>query len=295
MNSMLTHLRAIFGVLAISLSAVFVRLSGSAPSTSAFFRTAYALPVLYLGWLAMRGRDHRTRRRRWLAVFAGTILGLDLAMWHRAIEDIGTGPATVLGNTQVVLVGVVAWLVLGERPSRSVLWLLPVVLAGVALVGGVGSAQAYGVAPARGAAWGLGTGVAYAGFLLTMRFANAGRTPAIGPLADATLGAAIATLLVGLLDPRFDLRPVWPMHGWLVALALGSQVIGWLLITHALPRLPILETSVLLLLQPIATLMWGRWLFDEQLASGQMIGVILVLAGVSSVSVIGVTRRRERA
>jgi drug/metabolite transporter (DMT)-like permease len=40
------------------------------------------------------------------------------------------------------VVGFVAWLVLGERPSRSVLVALPVVIVGVVLISGVVGAGA---------------------------------------------------------------------------------------------------------------------------------------------------------
>lgn len=289
----MTRLLAIIGVITISFSAILVRLSGASPSVSAFFRCLYALPVLYIVWLTIRRKDRRSWRLRGIAMAAGGFLGLDLAVWHRAIEDIGAGPATVLGNTQVVFVGIIAWLLLGEKPSRITLLVLPVALVGIALVGGIGDAAAYGRAPLRGAMWGLATGIAYSVFLLVMRFANREQSPAVGPLADATLGAGLVTLALGIPDSTFDLTPTWPMHGWLLALALGSQVAGWLLITHALPRLPALETSMLLLLQPIATLIWGRLLFDERLSSGQTLGALLVLAGVTAVSIRGAQRKRR--
>ena len=57
--------------------------------------------------------------------------------WHHAIEAVGAGLATVLGNLQVIIVGFFAWLLLGERPSRATLLALPVVLAGVVLISGV--------------------------------------------------------------------------------------------------------------------------------------------------------------
>ena len=44
-----------------------------------------------------------------------------------------------------------------------------------------------------------------------------------------------------------DLVPSWPAHGWLALLALTSQVLGWMLISVSLPRLPAALTSVLLL------------------------------------------------
>lgn len=289
----MTRLLAVCGVITISFSAVFVRLSAASPSVSAFFRCAYALPVLYLAWLVIRRQDRRSWRLRAIALGAGGLLGLDLAVWHRAIEDIGAGPATVLGNTQVIFVGIVAWLLLGERPSRITFLVLPVALVGIALVGGIGDATAYGRAPLRGAMWGLATGIAYSAFLLVMRFANREQAPAVGPLADATLGAGLVTLALGIPDSAFDLTPTWPMHAWLLALALGSQVVGWLLITHALPRLPAVETSMMLLVQPIATLVWGRLLFDEVLSSGQTLGALLVLAGVTAVSIRGAQLKRR--
>ena len=61
--------------------------------------------------------------------------------WHHAIEAVGAGLATVLGNLQVIIVGFFAWLLLGERPSRATLLALPVVLAGVILISGVVGAE----------------------------------------------------------------------------------------------------------------------------------------------------------
>ena len=55
-----------------------------------------------------------------------------------------------------------------------------------------------------------------------------------------------------------DLVPRWPSAGWLVTLALTSQVLGWLLITVSLPRLPAALTSLLLTVQPIGSVALGR-------------------------------------
>ena len=83
------------------------------------------------------------------------------------------------------------------------------------------------------------------------------------------------------LGGHLDLAWSWPAHGWLIALALGSQVAGWLLIGYALPRLPAVETSILLLLQPMATVLWALLLFGEDLSVVQWLGVALVLTGVA--------------
>ena len=278
----------LLGILIISFSAVFVRLAAAPPDTAAFFRAAYALPWLgVLWWLFARRRDTRPFRARWQAVLAGVFLGVDLSFWHRAIETIGAGLSTVLGNTQVVFVGAAAWLLHRERPSRSALLTLPVVFAGVVLISGLGRPDAYGSAPLRGVVFGLLTGVTYAAFLLLLRYSNRQLAPPLGPMLDATLGAGAISLVVGLADGGLDFTVTWPSHGWLAALALGSQVIGWSLITITLPRLPALETSVLLLLQPAITMGWGLLLFQERLSPLQWSGAALVLAGVGWLSTRG--------
>ena len=71
------------------------------------------------------------------------------------------GLGTVVGNLEVLIIALLAWLVLGERPSRSLVLASPVMLAGLVLVGGLadtGRSHAYGTDPALGV--GLGVGVA---------------------------------------------------------------------------------------------------------------------------------------
>jgi drug/metabolite transporter (DMT)-like permease len=283
---------AVLGIIGISFSAVFVRLADVSPATAAFFRTGYALPPLFLLWVVTRGGDDRPTSMRWMAVGSGLFLALDLTVWHRSIELIGAGLATVLANTQIVFVGLIAWGVHRERPTAFAFATIPVVFGGVALISGLGRSDAYGDDPLAGAALGVVTGMAYTGFLLVFRASNRGLAPPAGPLLDATAGAAAGALAAGVLvDPHFSLTPGWPEHGWLLALALIAQVGGWMLIAAALPRLPALETSVLLLIQPMATVLWALIIFSEDLSVVQWMGVALVLGGVATLTLRGSVER----
>jgi drug/metabolite transporter (DMT)-like permease len=291
----LTHTLALGGILGISFSAIFVRQAGVSPGTAAFFRAAYALPLLFLVWLLGRKADPRTPSARLLAAGAGLFLAVDLTLWHHSIDLIGAGLATVLANTQVAFVGVIAWLLYREQPTRLSLLTIPVVFAGVALISGLGRDDAFGDDPLGGMLYGLGSGLSYAGFLLVFRASNRGLAPPAGPLLDATAGTAIGTLALAPLDAGFSLSPAWPEHGWLLALALVCQVTGWLLIAVALPRLPALETSVLLLLQPMATVLWASIIFTERLSPLQWAGVALVLGGIAALSWRGSVERPATA
>ncbi len=233
----MTRLFALLGILGISFSAILVKQADVSPSTAAFFRTAYAVPVLFLLWMLVRRRDHRSVGLRWMAVGAGLFLALDLSVWHRSIDLIGAGLATVLANTQVVFVGLAAWVIYRERPTGLAFGTIPIVIAGVVLISGLGRADAFGDDPLGGVAFGMVSGAAYAVFLLVFRASNRELAPVAGPLLDATIGAAIGSLLLGAADTDFSFAFTWPGHGWLLTLAMVSQVCGWLLIAAVLPRL----------------------------------------------------------
>jgi drug/metabolite transporter (DMT)-like permease len=272
---------AVLGAIAIAFSSILVRLSHASPSTAAIFRCAYALPVL--GLLAVR-EDRRLGRRSWSerrpAVLSGVFFSADLILWHHSIGDVGAGLATVLANVQVVLVPLVAWGVLKEVPGRRVLAALPIALLGVVLISGALEHGAYGRNPTRGAVFGLGAGVAYVGFLLLLRRGGADLRRPSGPLFDATATAAVLCVIAGLVIGDAHLVPKWPGAAWLVTLALTSQVLGWLLITASLPRLPAALTSLLLTVQPIGSVALGALIFGESPSSLQLVGVLVVLAAL---------------
>lgn len=289
-------LTAVLGALTIAFSAIFVRFADVSPATAAIFRCAYALPALgLLAWLERRRYGPRAAGQARLAWIAGVFFAADLVLWHHAIEQVGAGLATVLGNTQVVVVPIAAWMLLGERPGWRVAVSVPVVLLGVVLISGLLGADAYGDDPVLGVLFGVGTGIAYAGFLLVLRRGNADDRRPAGPLFDATLSAALASLLIGLPLGEVDLVPSWPAHGWLVLLALSVQVAGWLLISISLPRLPAAVTSVVLTIQPVGSVLLGIWLLTEAPSPFQLLGVVAILAGLLITTLRPRARRRATA
>jgi drug/metabolite transporter (DMT)-like permease len=168
-----------------------------------------------------------------------------------------------------------------------VLVALPITLLGVLLISGVLEHGAYGSDPRAGAAYGVGAGIAYVGVLLFLRRGGVDLRRPAGPLFDLTLTAAIVASLIGVVVGDAKFVPVWPGAGWLITLALTSQVLGWLLITMSLPRLPAALTSLLLMIQPIGSMILGAIIFSESPSALQLLGVIVVLGAV-----IFATRRR---
>jgi drug/metabolite transporter (DMT)-like permease len=281
---------AVAGALTIAFSAILVRKANVAPATAAFFRCAYAVPVLaLLYWIERRRHGPRSAHEIKLSVWAGLFFAADLICWHYAIEDVGAGLATVLGNLQVVLVGVVAWLTLGEQPDRRVVAAVPIALFGIVLISGVVGSSAYGHDPLRGVIFGVATGLTYAAFILILRQSGRDLRRPVGPLFEATASAAVFALIAGLVIGDIDLVPSWPAHGWLLLLALSSQVVGWLLISVSLPRLPAGLTSVLLTVQPVGSVILGVILLGESPSIVQLLGVVCIFSGI-----VVATARRSR-
>jgi drug/metabolite transporter (DMT)-like permease len=278
------------GAVAIAFSGILFRLAHVSPSTCAVYRCVWALPPL---WLLARLENRRfgpkTGRAVWLAWLAGGFFAADLILWHNTIDQVGAGLATVLGNTQVVLVGLLAWALLGERPQRSTLAAIPVIGLGVVLISGAFEQGAYGSNPPLGALYGLLTGIAYAGFLLTLREGSRDLRRPAGPLFIATLASALGCAAIGTVVGDLDLTPTWAATGWLILLALSSQVVGWLLISTSLPRLPAVGTSILLTFQPVCSVLLAALIVDESPSLLQLAGAGCILAGLVTATV----RRRS--
>ncbi len=282
------HLVALLGVVIISFSAIWVGMAAVSPATASFFRCAYAVPPLLV--LALKG-GRPTRSSHWVALAAGLVLSVDLSLWHWSIDLIGAGLATVLANTQVLFVGLGAWLFHRERPSGAALVAIPAILIGVTFISGLGRPDAFGRAPLTGTLAGALTGLTYAIFILVYRKATLTSDGAAAPLLVASMGGVLGSIAVGLVDSDLDLTPHFPSHYYLLGLALASQVIGWLIMSRVLARLPVLQTSVLLLLQPVLSVVWAVLLLGEGMSTVQLAGVVLVVAGVGFVSLRGAVHK----
>ena len=83
------------------------------------------------------------------------------------------------------------------------------------------------------------------------------------------------------------LVPTWPSAGWLLTLALSSQVVGWLLIATSLPRLPAAMTSMLLTVQPVGSVALAALILGESPSPLQLVGVLFILAALGVGAVAG--------
>ena len=286
------RLGAALGAMAISQSSPLAKLSGASPAVVTLFRGAVALPFLAL--LARREGHAPARRDRALAILAGGLFALDLQCFHISIPLLGVALATVVPNAQVFIVGLFAALA-GERTPRRAIAAIPFALIGLLMLarvvdpfgGGVISTAVVsaGSDPALGVLWGIGAAAFYGLYLIITRRISTSATgsSAVGPftmLRDSALGTIAVSLLLALLGGSLLPPQVWPGVGWLVLLALMSQVLGYPLINASIPHLPSVVGSVLLFVQPLMTLVAGVIIFGEIPTPGQLMGALILFGGV---------------
>ncbi|MEJ2859796.1 DMT family transporter [Actinomycetospora flava] len=280
------RLVAVAGSLCIAFSPIFIALADVSPGTATFFRCALALPILaplaLLEWRRRRRVVARVGNRPLVLLAGGALLGLDMTLWAESVRAVGAGVSTVVVNAQVVILPLLAFLVLGERVRRTFVLAVPVMLVGVALAGGLagGSDAVSAPAPVRGTVTALVAAVAYAGYLLFVRL-GAGPGQRFTPVAIATVGAAVTSFVVGSFWQGVDLAPGWPALGWLITLAIVGQVIGWVLIASALPRLASSTGASILLLQPVGAVLLGALVLGERPGVLQLLGCAVVLGAVA--------------
>ncbi|GAB2574296.1 DMT family transporter [Dyella jejuensis] len=280
------------GAALLSSTSLFVVYAHAAPTVSAFYRMLFGGAIL-LAWVAMSGGWQRIGwRDAWLAALPAAGFSADLIQWHRSILWVGPGIATLLTNLQVFLMALVGFAFLRERPARGFLPGMLLAMIGLWLL--VGAHWSMFDARHRSGVWlGLGSGVAYTVYLLSFRHAL--KTHAYLPPAQF-LGL-MSLLSAGLLwlwgQGEGD---SFALHGWrswsaLIALGFFGQVLAWLLMVRAMPRLPASLVGLLLLLQPALAFVLDVVLLGRPTGYGDWSGLILALAGI----LFGALRPRRRA
>jgi drug/metabolite transporter (DMT)-like permease len=159
------------------------------------------------------------------------------------------------------------------------------VILGVVLISGLIGEDAYGANPGLGVVLGIGTAICYSGYLLVIRRGSRDPRRPAGPVAVATLVVALVAGGVGVVGGDLDPAPPLESLAWLALLGLTSQSIGYLLISISLPRLPAIITSIILLAQPVMTIVLAIILLGEAPSATQLLGVVLVIGGIAAATV----------
>ena len=230
-----------------------------------------ALPLLALLALAPHQPLGGIGRKGLLAVAgAGLFFAFDIASWHIGIERTRLGNATLFGNSGSLII--MAWgLFAPRRAPRGGEWAaFALAIAGSAIL--MGRSLEIDARTLAGDLFCLLAGFFYAFYILLLQNARA-RLGQWSLLTWSSLAGAPFLLVLALMLGE----PVWPQNwGPLVALALGSQVLGQGLLVWALRHFPPLVIGLALLTQPAVAVAAGWFAFGERLTVPDFVGMALV-------------------
>jgi drug/metabolite transporter (DMT)-like permease len=277
----LKALAALFaGAFAIGSSGIFVRLSETGPTATAFWRGLLALPLLGL-WALLERRPRTPDEdgpgwRDPMFLWAGVFFAGDLALWHWSLVLTSIAASTLEANCAPMLVTLLAWLMWGERPRLSFLASLALALAGMLLI--LAPKFAGGGHALIGDLLGLGTACFYAAYILAVARLRARHGTGIVMFASTLVFTVL--LLPLALTQKFLPDDA---HGWwlLIGCAVIAQVLGQGLIAYALALLPATFGSVGLYAQVIAAALYAWLLLGERLAPIQLAGGAVVLLAIA--------------
>jgi drug/metabolite transporter (DMT)-like permease len=284
-------LRMALGAALLSTTSIFVALARVAPTVSAFYRMLFGGAML-LGWVALRGQWRRIDRRDLgLALLPALGFAADLAQWHHSIVWVGPGVATLLTNVQVFLLALVGVAFYRERLARGFVPGMLLAVAGLWLL--VGAHWSLFDEHHRLGVWlGLGSALAYTVYLLSFRRALSGHTRLSAAQFLGLMSLLCAALLWLWGTVEGDGFALHGLRDWSVLLGLGffGQVLAWLLMVRAMPRLPASLVGLLLLLQPALAFVLDVLLFHRATSAGDWLGLVLALVGI----LLGALRPRRR-
>jgi drug/metabolite transporter (DMT)-like permease len=278
----LTALLALLaGALAIGSSGIFVRLSQTGPTATAFWRGALALPFLGL-WLLLErrrgGPAPRVPAPRFepLFLWAGVFFAGDLALWHSSLLLTSIAASTLEANLAPIFVTLAAWALWGERPRLGFLLALGLAFGGMLLI--LAPKVGGGTHAFLGDALGLGTACFYAAYILAVARLRTRHSTGVVML-NSTLVFTVLLLPLALTQKFLPVT----LHGWLLLLgcALAAQVVGQSLIAYALAHLPATFGAVGLYAQVIAAALYAWLLLGERLAPVQLLGGAIVLGAIA--------------
>lgn len=283
-------LAALAGAALIGLAPILVRVSELQPAATNLWRFLFALPILAV-WAAQAPLP-KPRDLGWL-LGAGVLFGIELNLWAVALMQTTIANATLLTNMTPVFAAAFGWIVFKERLRLGALLGGVIALTGAVTLALARASAGAGPADAHagwiGDALALTAAVGYAGYLLIVRALGAqvsvGAVMLWGSLSAAAFTFALCLFTGEPLAPH-----TW--QGWAILVALGviTQAAGQGLIAYGVGRLPIVVSTVLLWMQPIAAAALSWAIFGEALGPMALAGAALVLAGIYIVQ-----RTRTRA
>ncbi|WP_429022341.1 DMT family transporter [Aeromonas allosaccharophila] len=251
---------------------------------AAFIGSRFLLAALLLLPLAWLREPPPTRAQMARAAGCGTLLGASLLLWVTAIsQSDALGSGAFIMSVATLMAPLAAWAAFRAKPGRHYWLTLPIAIAGLLLLSS--STHWGGDHPEQ-------TGVSLSLFWFLAAATTLGIQLAVhrhfAQSIAPTWLTCIQLAMTGLLGTLLSLlTEQWPeagvshgIWGWFAASVLIATTLRYWLLTHALSKMTTAHAALMMLLEPVWTLLLSTLFYNEPLGGAKLAGAGLVLGAL---------------
>ena len=280
----------VVGIIAVSTAAILIREADAPTRTIAAYRLVLAsLPMVAFTLWRREDIVPRGQARTALTLAAGLFLALHFLFWVESVKETSIVTSVVLVTTAPLFVAIGSGPLLGERPDRRVWYGLAITVAGTVVM--VAEDFGEGGDTVRGDAFALLGAVFAAGFMLAGRRVLLGGARWLPYSTGTYIVAAVFLIAAVALGGDALTGFTAETYVYLVLLALLPQMIGHTAINRSLGLLPAFVVALAVQAEPVGSTILAAGLLSEFPTALELIGGVMVLAGVY----LGLRPGRRRA
>jgi drug/metabolite transporter (DMT)-like permease len=237
--------------------------------------------LLLAAFALLRRQSLNVDRKMWPRLLLAGVLNVSawMVLMGLALLWLPASEAALIAYTMPVWASLLAWPILGERPTVLRTLALVMAFAGLASIMG-GNGVGASLAKLPGIIMALGGAMAFAvGTVLAKRLPI--KLPPITAAAWQILIGCLPITVVGLAIETSDWRRVTPVGWWLLFYStVGQFCIAYVSWFEALARLPASVAAIGTMAVPVIGVVASALALGEPLGPGQIAALVFTLAGV---------------
>ena len=267
------------GVISVSLSAIFVKLSSAESAVIAFYRMLFSVLIMSPVFLLKYKSELKLLQKRdWLfSIVAGIFLAFHFILWFESLNYTSVASSTVLVTLQPIFAFVGTYLFFKEKVAFQSIVAVIVAISGSLLI-------SWGDFRVSGAAL-YGDGLALiacafiTGYLLFGQ--DVRKRLSLMTYTMVVYSVSTITLFFYVLFMGQSFGP-YESTDWLlfVMLAIVPNLLGHTLFNWSLKWVSTNAISIAILFEPVGAAILAFFIFNEKLILSQVIGGIIVILGI---------------
>ena len=243
---------------------------------AAFIGSRFLLAALLLLPLAWLRESPPTRAQLVRAAGCGTLLGASLLLWVTAIsQSDALGSGAFIMSVATLMAPLAAWGAFRAKPGRHYWLTLPIAIAGLLLLS---SSTHWGVSLSL--FWFLAAATTLGIQLAVHRHFAQSIAPTWLTCIQLAMTGLLGTLLSLLTEQWPEAGVSHGIWGWFAASVLIATTLRYWLLTHALSKMTTAHAALMMLLEPVWTLILSTLFYSEPLGGAKLAGAGLVLGAL---------------